>query len=176
MGLKAEKVEAYLDGCDGFGWPRHYVGFFRCFNQQRYYEAHDVLEELWQDNGQEHPNFAFYKGLIQATGAFVHLKLQREHPDHRIHGARMPPSGRLFRLAFENLARYPDHHDGLDVKGFVALLHRWYDRLHASDYTENPWSPQDAPQAAYPYPGPGATRTEPPEGGRFCDPPPAPAS
>ena len=24
-----------------------YVGYFRCWNEQRYYEAHDVLEHLW---------------------------------------------------------------------------------------------------------------------------------
>ena len=24
-----------------------YRAFFRCWNEQRYYEAHDVLEQLW---------------------------------------------------------------------------------------------------------------------------------
>ena len=25
----------------------YYLAFFRCWNEQRYYEAHDVLEQLW---------------------------------------------------------------------------------------------------------------------------------
>src|SRR5438067_657768 len=31
----------------------HYQGFFQCFNEQRYYEAHDVLEHLWLQNRDE---------------------------------------------------------------------------------------------------------------------------
>ena len=51
----------------------HYLGYFACFNRGWFYEAHDVLEELWLAN-RTGPNYAFYKGLIQLAGAFVHLQ------------------------------------------------------------------------------------------------------
>jgi predicted metal-dependent hydrolase len=49
-----------------------YRAFFRCWNEQHYYKAHDVLEQLWlnTDSG----DADFFKGLIQAAGAFVHLQ------------------------------------------------------------------------------------------------------
>ena len=49
-----------------------YRAFFRCWNEQRYYEAHDVLEQLWLKTDSSDADF--FKGLIQAAGAFVHLQ------------------------------------------------------------------------------------------------------
>ena len=57
-----------------------YLGYFACFNEQRYYEAHDVLEHLWLKEGRSAPDYAFHKGLIQLAGGFVHLKLQWAWP------------------------------------------------------------------------------------------------
>ena len=54
----------------------HYLGYFDCFNRRQFYEAHEVLENLWL-NDKHGPNGPFYKGLIQLAGAFVHL--QRDH-------------------------------------------------------------------------------------------------
>ena len=50
----------------------YYRAFFRCWNEQQYYEAHDVLEQLWLNT--KSADADFFKGLIQAAGAFVHLK------------------------------------------------------------------------------------------------------
>ena len=49
-----------------------YRAYFRCWNEQRYYEAHDVLEQVWLKDDTADDNF--FKGLIQAAGAFVHLQ------------------------------------------------------------------------------------------------------
>jgi hypothetical protein len=49
-----------------------YRAFFRCWNEQRYYDAHDVLEQLWLKTDSSDADF--FKGLIQAAGAFVHLQ------------------------------------------------------------------------------------------------------
>ena len=57
-----------------------YLGFFRCWNEQRYYEAHDVLEHLWLRTESEDANY--FKGLIQAAGGFVHLQKQYARPTH----------------------------------------------------------------------------------------------
>jgi hypothetical protein len=64
----------------------YYLAFFRCWNQQRYYEAHDVLEQLWLEKKSRDADF--FKGLIQAAGAFVHLQKKFENPLHPKHSRR----------------------------------------------------------------------------------------
>ncbi len=94
-----------------------YRGFFRCWNEQRYYEAHDVLEHLWLETNSEDADY--FKGLIQAAGAFVHLQKQFEHPSHRVHGRRLGPAVRLFRLAQKNLAQFAPRRHDFDVAGLL---------------------------------------------------------
>jgi hypothetical protein len=122
----------------------YYRAFFRCWNEQRYYEAHDVLEQLWLNA--ESADADFFKGLIQAAGAFVHLQKRFEHPSHAKHSRRLPPAVRLFRLAEKNLANFAPRRHGLDVAAFYQLLTRYADEIVASDYTVNPWSPETAPK------------------------------
>ena len=90
-----------------------YRAFFRCWNEQQYYEAHDVLEQLWLRTDSD--DAQFFKGLIQAAGALVHLKKQFEHPTHPKHGRRLAPAARLFRLAKENLGPFAPRRHRLDV-------------------------------------------------------------
>ena len=121
-----------------------YQGYFTCFNAQQYYEAHDVLEHLWlQTSGPDH---AFFKGLIQFAGAFVHLQKQRAHPTHAKHGRRLRPAVRLFRLAAANLAPYLPRHLQLDVAAICALGRQHADAIVHSDFALNPWQPATAPQ------------------------------
>jgi hypothetical protein len=121
-----------------------YRAFFHCWNEQRYYEAHDVLEQLWLKT--ESPDTDFFKGLIQAAGAFVHLQKRFEHPSHAKHSRRLPPAVRLARLAQKNLASFAPWHHGLDVAALCQLLSRYADEIVASDYKTNPWSPETAPK------------------------------
>ena len=111
----------------------HYLGYFECFNRRLFYEAHDVLEELWlgQRSG---PNYAFYKGLIQLAGAFVHLQKNR-----------LRPAAALFKLAEANLKQYPPVHEDLDVPGVLALIHDWLQRLEAGKFETNPLGADNAP-------------------------------
>ena len=122
----------------------YYLAFFRCWNEQKYYEAHDVLEQLWLRT--KSPDADFFKGLIQAAGAFVHLQKHFDHPSHAKHSRRLPPAVRLFGLANKNLSRFGPRHHGLDVAAFCQLLSRYADEIVASDYTINPWSPETAPK------------------------------
>ena len=135
--------DVYLGQTDVAKHP-FYRAFFRCWNEQRYYEAHDVLEQLWLKADSRDANF--FKGLIQAAGAFVHLQKQFEHPAHAKHSRRLPPAMRLFRLAERNLSRFGPHHYGLDVAAFCRLLNAYADQIAASDYKTNPWSPETAPK------------------------------
>jgi len=121
-----------------------YRTFFQCWNQQRYYDAHDVLEQLWLNSDTN--NDQFFKGLIQAAGAFVHLQKHFEHPTHAKHSRRLQPSVRLFRLAERNLSIFAPKHHGLDVAAVCELLRGTADQIVASNYKTNPWSPDTAPK------------------------------
>jgi predicted metal-dependent hydrolase len=99
--------------------PR-YVEYFERFNQQRFFEAHEVLEALWLPQRQG-PNGLFYKGLIQLAGAFVHW--QKNRPG---------PAAALLGLAHANLGKYPAIHDGLNVAGTLAIVEEWLRRLQAA--------------------------------------------
>jgi predicted metal-dependent hydrolase len=121
-----------------------YRAFFHCWNEKRYYEAHDVLEQLWLKT--KSADADYFKGLIQAAGAFVHLQKRFEHPLHAKHSKRLSPAVRLFRLAERNLSRFSPRHHGLDVAALCRLLRACADQIVASDYKTNPWSPETAPK------------------------------
>jgi predicted metal-dependent hydrolase len=121
-----------------------YRAFFHCWNEKHYYEAHDVLEQLWLKS--KSPDADYFKGLIQAAGAFVHLQKRFEYPLHSKHSKRLSPAVRLFRLADKNLSRFAPRHHGLDVAALCQLLRKYADRIVESDYKTNPWSPETAPK------------------------------
>jgi len=150
---KRERISQWLADATGEevnpGQPEvekhpYYRAFFDCWNQQQYYEAHDVLEQLWLNTRSADSDF--FKGLIQAAGAFVHLQKHFEHPLHAKHSRRLPPAVRLFRLAEKNLSSFAPWHHALDVAALCQLLSRYADEIVASDYTTNPWSPETAPK------------------------------
>jgi predicted metal-dependent hydrolase len=123
----------------------YYTAFFQLWNVQKYYEAHDVLEQLWL--GEKDAELArFYQGLIQAAGAFVHLQKKFQHPSHPKYSRRLPPATRLFELALRNLEGLPDEFRALDLVGFREMLRRYRDEIVAAEFKKNPWSPDSAPR------------------------------
>ena len=121
-----------------------YRGFFRCWNEQRYYEAHDVLEHLWLKTKTDDANY--FKGLIQAAGAFVHLQKNFEQPDHPKHARRLAPACRLFLLAEKNLTPFGPVRHAFEVSRFVLMLDNFRDAISPSSPSGNPWSPATAPK------------------------------
>lgn len=145
MSKKSAKIAELIKDSIREGLDPHYVGYFACFNRQDYYEAHDVLEELWLAEGKTGDNYAFYKGMIQGAGGFVHLKLQYHNPTHHVHGQRLAPAGRLFRLALDNMAGYPDQHQQLYLPPVRQLWQETLEKLKRSNFRTNPWAPEQAP-------------------------------
>jgi hypothetical protein len=143
---KAERIEAYVKsfGLTAKDYDSCYLAYFACFNAQEYYEAHDVLEHLWLQREDE--NHAFFKGLIQLAGAFVHLKKQNLRPWHPTDGKRIRPAVRLFALARRNLSPYAPQHMGLNVSEVLDLAADHVSRIEASRFSENPWRPDAAPR------------------------------
>jgi predicted metal-dependent hydrolase len=111
----------------------HYQGYFEEFNAQRYYEAHDILEQLWLET--EEPLYSYYKGLIQVAGAFVHMQK-----------GKLNPAARLLRIAEKNLTPHGPMKDGLDVDGLLGSVQSWVGELEGSNYKQNPYDPKRPPQ------------------------------
>ena len=123
----------------------YYTAFFQLWNAQKYYEAHDVLEQLWLV--EKNVELArFYQALIQAAGAFVHLQKNFEQPSHAKHGRRLRPATRLFELALRNLEGLPNEFQALDLVQFRQILLRYRDEIITVDFKKNPWSPETAPR------------------------------
>jgi predicted metal-dependent hydrolase len=141
---KSAKIAALIESCRGRGLDAHYLGYFLCFNQGLFYEAHDVLEELWLAQ-RGAGNDAFYKGLIQLAGAFVHLQ------KHSLPRPRLKPAAALLRLARGNLSRYPAVHEQLDLNRVLALIEDWLKRLEAGAFEINPLIESSHPQLTAPF-------------------------
>jgi hypothetical protein len=130
---KSAKIAALIESCQNRELPAHYLGFFECFNRGLFYEAHDVLEELWLP-ARHGPDGRFYQGLIQLAGAFVHLQKDR-----------LRPAAALFEKARANLIRYPGIHHAFAVERGLAVIDDWLARLKASDFAKNPLQEENPP-------------------------------
>jgi predicted metal-dependent hydrolase len=131
---KSARIAALIAGRQGQGYNAHYLAFFDCFNLGLFYEAHDVLEELWLPN-RKGPDGAFYKGLIQLAGAFVHLQKNR-----------LQPSSSLFKLAAANLQKFPSGHCHLNVTMVLELIEDWLKKLEAGEFKVNPLDSNQPPE------------------------------
>ena len=134
MSHKSARIATMIESFRGQELDAHYLGYFDCFNRQLFYEAHDVLEDLWLPD-RHSVNGNFYKGLIQLAGAFVHLQKNR-----------LRPSAALFKLARTNLEKYPRVHERLDLDRVQGLITGWLQRLEQSEFTVNPLTAQAVPE------------------------------
>ena len=98
-----------MEGIEAGEHDPHLVGYLRCFNSQKFYEAHDVLEALWLKD-RTGADGDFFKGMIQFAGAFVHLQKSRNRP------AKV-----LFLRCTTYLSKYPSKFYALDVAGIIKL-------------------------------------------------------
>jgi len=114
---KSKRIAEMVAAHHGQTLNPHYLGFFECFNRQLFYEAHEVLEHLWLKD-KHGPNGAFYKGLIQLAGAFVHVQK-----------GRAQPAASLFKLTLTNLEKYPPIHEHLNVETACKLARKWLQTL-----------------------------------------------
>jgi predicted metal-dependent hydrolase/predicted DCC family thiol-disulfide oxidoreductase YuxK len=131
---KSKRITAMVGQFRDGNLDPHYSGFFQLFNQQKFYEAHDVLENLWLPD-RHGANGNFYKGLIQLAGAFVHLQKNR-----------LCPSAALFKLAKANLEKYPRVHERLDVIVVLELITDWLMRLESGNFAVNPLTAENVPR------------------------------
>jgi predicted metal-dependent hydrolase len=137
---KSARIAARLKSFHGQELDAHYIGYFDCFNRQLFFEAHDVLEDLWLKDKAGRDG-AFYKGLIQLAGAFVHLQKNR-----------LRPAAALFKLALANLEKYSPRHERLNVAATCGLIQNWLGRLESAHFDKNPLADDGAPKLALELP------------------------
>jgi len=130
---KSGKVAEMVAQFAGRRLDARYLGYFDCFNRQLFYEAHDVLEDLWLLDRQG-PSGDFFKGLIQLAGAFVHLQKNR-----------LRPADALFQLAERNFKKYPAVYESTDLGMVLMLIWSWRKALAAKGFEENPLKTSAAP-------------------------------
>lgn len=144
MSQKSSRISELLNSQQGGDLDAHYLGYFDCFNQQKFFEAHEVLEELWLKE-RRGPNDLFYRGLIQFAGAFVHL--QRGRPQSAVS---------LLRLAQRNLAGYGPVYLSLDMTRISALIDRWVADLQMPQSSAISLTAENAPKLELLPHGPAA--------------------
>ncbi len=90
-------------------YPEKYLEGIRLFNEEDFFECHEVLEELWSETlGREKK---FYQGLIQAAVALFHFG------NENLGGAR-----KLYQASREKLDPFRPLFQGLDVDKFLAEM------------------------------------------------------
>jgi hypothetical protein len=138
MTRKSSGVKSRTARFAGRRLDARYLGFFDSFNRQCFYEAHDVLEDLWlvDRNG---PDGAFYKGLIQLAAAFVLLQKNRLRPADRVLG-----------LAEANLRRYPSRHRAIELGPVLAIASQRREELRRGNFSVNPLAASAPPVLPWP--------------------------
>ena len=86
------------------------------FNARKFFEAHEVWEELWLVEPE--PEKTFLQGLIQLAAAFHH------------HGRGNPRGTQsLLAAGLAKLERFPDDHRGVAVGELRAEAKQWAEKL-----------------------------------------------
>ena len=90
--------------------PRFKKGL-ELFDQGKYFECHDVIEELWLETDPKDPNRDLYKGVIQAAAAIYQF-------DRGIlSGAKA-----LYETSSGYLEKYNSNALGVDVERIIEVM------------------------------------------------------
>jgi predicted metal-dependent hydrolase len=94
-------------------YPRQYYEGIAHFNARRYYEAHEVWEEIWLRSLDE--TKVFYQMLIQAAVGLHHYE------NGNTRGARG-----MYRNVFEKAERLPTFYMSVDVTDFIRKFKEFF--------------------------------------------------
>jgi predicted metal-dependent hydrolase len=88
----------------------------KLFNSEAFFEAHEMLEDVWRTAPKEHKKFL--QGLIQVAVAMHH------HSRGNVIGAQS-----LLARASRNLSGYPAEFHGIRLSTFLRSLADWHRAL-----------------------------------------------
>ena len=104
-------------------YPQLYLQGIELFNQEEFFECHDVLEELWTD--WVGPERRFFQGLIQVSVSLFHFG------NSNFVGAR-----KLYHASRGKLEPYAPQFMGLDLDKFLGDYEHCFEEIIAA--TEYP--------------------------------------
>jgi predicted metal-dependent hydrolase len=94
-----EKDRLYRDGLEAF-------------NSSRFFEAHELWEDVWRETPE--PDKRFLQGLIQVAAAFHHYSR-----------ANVLGTRKLLQAGLLKLEAFPDVHGGLEIELLRAAVRDW---------------------------------------------------
>jgi predicted metal-dependent hydrolase len=97
-------------------YPQQYREGLRLFNEEEFFECHDVLEELWSET--TGPDRKFLQGLIQASIALFHFG------NENFGGAK-----KLYVSARKNLDPYGEQFMGIKLGPFLQDFQQCFQEL-----------------------------------------------
>ena len=97
-------------------YPEEYREGLRLFNEEEFFECHDVLEELWSETSG--PEKKFIQGLIQASIALFHFG------NENFGGAK-----KLYLSARKILDLYGDQFMGIELARFLCDFQTCFQEL-----------------------------------------------
>lgn len=112
-----------LDDAVMSDYPAQYREGLRLFNEEEFFECHDVLEELWSETLGEEKKYI--QGLIQAAIALFHFG------NENFGGAK-----KLYISARKNLDSYGDDYWGVELGRFLTDFRSCFQELldNTEDY------------------------------------------
>ena len=131
--VREEMTSAGYDATHERAYPREYVEGIAHFNAGRYYDAHEIWEEVWLRSADDAK--LFYQMLIQAAVAL--------HHDERgnAHGARA-----LYERVCEKLRKLPPVFMSLDVSEFARQFKAFFAELAEKGGESAPSGSEPLPQ------------------------------
>lgn len=97
-------------------YPAQYIEGLKLFNAEDFFEAHEVLEELWTETHDERRKF--YQGLIQASVALLHFG------NENFGGAK-----KVYESSRKYLETYRPAYEGLDLDKFLTDMQHCFQEL-----------------------------------------------
>jgi uncharacterized protein len=102
-----------------------YIQYLFYFNVERdYFECHEVMEELWIEEGRD----PLYQGLLQVAVGLYHAR------NDNVSGAI-----KLFTQALDKLTRYPEHQLGIDLSLLIEESRMYVERLRLNEESPFPF-------------------------------------
>ena len=94
------------------------------FNDKKYYDAHEVWEELWSDYSLK--DALFIQGLIQVSVAYFHIT-----------NLNLKGANSLFNKSLPKLKKFGSTHRKFDVKAFILNIEKSRDYLSSIEKSED---------------------------------------
>ena len=105
----------------------------RLFNDEYFFEAHEVLEDVWkQEHGEPR---LFLQGLIQISAAYHHYQ-----------NGNLVGAATLLQRGADKIRKYPARYLGIDAAGLVARVEADRKAIERMQHAEPPKEPIEFPR------------------------------